>query len=83
MPTHTEATHNPTDTHLLVTPQSMSEFVQPKAFAEQNKDKISEGGVKWLLRNKKDNGFDRCVVKIGRRENIHTPSAVIYFGTRR
>jgi hypothetical protein len=28
---------------------------------------FTEGGLRWLLFNREQNGFDRCVVRVGRR----------------
>lgn len=32
----------------------------------------TEGGLRWLIFNAKDNGFSKCVVRIGRRVLIDT-----------
>ena len=44
---------------------------------------ISEASLRWLLRGREHNGFNKCVSKLGRKLIIHVPSFVNYLDEKR
>lgn len=44
---------------------------------------FSEGGLRWLLFNREQNGFNRCVVRIGRRVLIDECELVAWLRSQR
>ena len=44
---------------------------------------FSEGGLRWLLFNREQNGFNRCVVRIGRRVLIDEAELVAWLRDQR
>ena len=44
---------------------------------------FTEGSLRWLLFNREHNGFDRCVVRVGRRVLIDETELVAWLRDQR
>lgn len=47
--------------------QFQNRFLDVAAVAAAPEYPLTVGGLRWLLFNREQNGFDRCVVRVGRR----------------
>ncbi len=59
--------------HLKTVNQLVEEF--PHLF--------TRGALRWLIFNRKTNGFDRCILRVGRRIFIDTRQLEIWFAEHR
>lgn len=58
--------------------QSATRFLDVAAVAASPEYPLTEGGLRWLLFNREQNGFDRCVVRVGRRVFIDEAQLVAW-----
>ena len=62
---------------------SVSEWFPVNSFYLRHPHLLTKGGMAWLMRNREENGLDKCVVKIGRFYHLHEPSFLRWMDLRR
>lgn len=75
------STHTRTKKRLRVEPNSLDEFYTVRAFVEKYENKFNDHKLRYLLRNRDQNGLDDCVVERNGRLFVHDPSFLVWFAS--